>query len=209
MSPNPAVLTWPRPVAAGAGGFSFVGHASAPLKANVTNITIPLGEPASDRVIIVAVTSQYGSSVAGNAINGTTWTDDVYLRATSETTGNIFHYAISTGTTATLTYVTTSNAGRIGVGVWRATGGTVSLIDTDTGNASDFTVATGDLVVSSRYGAADTTWSGVTEQYDSVYAVATGRYTGGSIVATAAGTVSPRASGGLSLTQVSAVYRLS
>ena len=195
----------------GAGGFSFVSHTSTPAFGNTHSLTLDIGSPAPDRVVIFAISAQNGISGSA-AINGQTPVQDAWSTGLGSTVGGTYRAAVATGTTCVLTFSTSQPGSRVGVGVWRASGGTLDLVTTATGNAADLTVAAGDLVVTAKYANAETTWTGVPGAYDAVYALpqqTADRYTGAYVIAESAGTVSPRAAGGIGgLAQLSTVYRL-
>ncbi|MBL8713246.1 MAG: hypothetical protein JNM12_10120 [Alphaproteobacteria bacterium] len=160
-------------------------------QSSLTNITVGntysfasvgIGTAAADRLVIAAVRIQGGAEIDTVTIGGVTAT----LAAIDFDTG-IYYALVPTGTTATITVlVKTATSTSCSVGVYTLTG-YINAVPYDAGNISNAASHTvlsstwnvpldGVLVgVSGRTGTGTVTWSGASEDYDTVVETNCGR----------------------------------
>ena len=200
------VLASARRATGGGSSFGFLAGyqsaADAPTAWTLTGAT--LGAESADRVIIVAAVCQ--TTITSLTIGGVSATLDVQHAGGSSTRAWIGHASVPTGATGDVVVTFAAQSTRHGLGLWRASGGTLSLVGSGTGNALNLTVSAGDAVVCSRFATAATDWTGVVEDYDAIMEGGN-MHSGASIVASSGGTVSPRSSG-TQFAQAVAVFRL-
>lgn len=124
MSPNPALLTWPRPVAAGGSGTTgFVTSAGTSATTGTTTRTysdIAIGDAASDRNVIIVCHARsvniLSATIGGvSATLHASFTDGVLRTA-------IFSAVVTSGTTADIVVTHSSNPGGVVLGVYAAYG---------------------------------------------------------------------------------------
>lgn len=186
MSPNPAVLTWPRPVASGSLAVDYLTilYETSPTGPK-TWTGVAIGDADASRVIVVSVGYSGASTNAliSVTIGGVAATIHV-AKATTPVLA-IASASVPTGTTADITVTPTSGSpSRYHVGVWRIVGGPVSVVASGTNEYADTTThettlnaAAGGVIIAHGYGTGtDVTWTGVTERWDGLSEV---RSTGG------------------------------
>ena len=177
MSPNPAVLTWPRPVTAGGGDvtLTFIGGSSS-----LTGRDI--GAAASDRIVFVAYSARVYHATAPSSvtIGGVAATVDAIAFSYGE---NYFayvliaHATVPTGATATIDVTGHSAFVQAAAAlIWTLTGGTPTAYDTATAFAASTTatltvdataggIAIG-ACISGNDWAEGHTWAALAEDYD-------------------------------------------
>lgn len=175
MSPNPAILTWPRPVAAGGGAVDFL-HSAAWVGGKVTTFTftdVPLGDEATDRYIVVHCQSR-DFAILGCTINGEAATAIVSAHGPdgSANRGSLYWLQVSSGTSATVVVTQLIATARMQIGVHSLSGyGALSLAGYGSGTSVSCTIpntTAGDLIVGGAgiLEDADATWTGLTKTYD-------------------------------------------
>ena len=173
-------------------------------------LTIPVGAASASRTVIIAVTGQYMGAAADWRLNGAPLIVDARSSVSSQTTTTFVRAAVPSGTTAVLTLTTTRSNVTVGVGVW-TTGSAIALsswAEGLNGDGINLTVGAGHAVIAAKYGTAPVAWTGVDEQYDASTLDAQW-FSGGHIVTTASGVVSPRVTGGYAgLFALAAAYTL-
>lgn len=122
MSPNPAILTWPRAVAGGS-PLEFLGYYASDLDAaSYTFTDVPLGDPHADRTIILATHAHVGQGryMLSASINGVAATP-LYSRSGNSPL-RFWRVAVPTGATGSVYFNTNApkNYGG-GIGVYRTT----------------------------------------------------------------------------------------
>lgn len=175
MSPNPAILTWPRPVAGGGGtlSYEYVGPVSSSTSSLVTHTwtDVPIGAAAADRTLVLVVASRYGAGVGFGddvvEVGGIASTLDAH--SNSVYYASIHHIPYPTGATATITVTLGySNNQGVTVGIYRLTGAPVAVSDTYAGSSPYTASGTVDdvAIAGSIYNAAYT-WTGdLTKDYE-------------------------------------------
>jgi hypothetical protein len=160
---------------------TYTGNASNGTPTNPHTFTAAaIGTAAADRHVIVAATWSTAASVTnitGITVGGVAATiDATYYNATGPRGCTIARAAVPTGTTANVV-VTMSGAvpSRLGVGTWAVTGApSLALVDNDAAMFTDAAansltldaVADGVVIAHAHGGAADHTWTNLTERYD-------------------------------------------
>ena len=122
MSPNPAVLTWPRAVASGGAGSEYLTYSETFTGTTTrTFASLSFGAAASNRNIIVVAHSRAGGAVTGATIGGVTATvnatfTDGFARVA------VFSAVVPSGTSGSVVVTYASSPERSTVGVWAAYG---------------------------------------------------------------------------------------
>lgn len=155
-----------------------------------------IGTASADRVVVVAVFFNSGSSITCSAVTvgGNSATSIVSaVNAPAASTGaHLWAVNVTSGTTATIDVTLTGTSVRASIIVWTitGTGGSTTAHNTATSTSGDPTSTTvntlaGGCIIAAAYtansGTNSATWSGVTENVDAVPGAGTDNcYTGGS-----------------------------
>ena len=171
VSPNPAVLTWPRPVASAGLTLSYVGRTTIPWNYGTVSVAIPLGSAASNRHIIMVICERT-TSLTNVQLGGTSMTIDAQTSDLRRV--YIARLKLDSGEQATLSYSTGSQAEDAFVYTYTIVGpatlSKVSSVVVDNGNGSaDLSVSSvsGGCAIAGLHFGSDwgTTpvWSGLTQ----------------------------------------------
>jgi chitodextrinase len=159
---------------------TYAGNASngTPTKPH-TFTAAAIGTASADRHVIVAATWSGGgtTNITGITVGGVAATiDATYYNATGPRGCVIARAAVPTGTTADVVVTMSGTApSRLGVGTWAVTGApSLVLVDNDANMFTDAAansltltaVADGVVIAHAHGGAADHTWTNLTERYD-------------------------------------------
>lgn len=176
MSPNPALLTWPRPVGGGALTCSYVGATgSSANQQTYTFANVPIGTAAADRtVVVLAMTRASGArTVSSLTIGGTAATIDLnaanLVGSPNYETVAVTRLAVPSGDTANIVVTWSGVTLRCSIFVYTITGGAVAVADTGQGGAASGVVSTvvtgtaGGCIIAGGTGTDAHTWAGVTQ----------------------------------------------
>ena len=196
----------------------YAGNASAAASGSPQTLSnVPIGTAAADRYVIIAVALRTNgfqadaSAVTVASVSCTQVGTDVNSGKNHLPLWRT-NYPIASGTTADIA-VTYTNASNIGVATWAVTGlQSVTPTDTDstTTDAASVTstVSAGGIIVAAAYSvglsAGTHTWTGVTEDFDSLSVGASGSVSGGSLNSPGGGNISVSADG----TQTSSAFMM-
>ena len=193
MSPNPAVLTWPRSgvAAIATPGVTYRGHTvDTSDSTSYTLSGVSIGPADATRVVVISI---HGRTLAPTAvtIGGVTATLDVTAASTW-----VYRAVVPTGTTADIVITSSTTGMGVIVGVWSIVGYTVTVgqakVSSDANQSHSMTTTAGGALVAVAYVAATnvtTAFVGVGEDYD-VFSSASGvNGAGGHAYPTSAGTV--------------------
>lgn len=140
---------------------------------NATSYTFSgtdIGTAASDRLVVVgsvAAAASGGANVTSLTVGGSAATFDV--RASSGHTSELWHRAVTTGTTASIVVNYSANMVSCGIAVWALYGVNATPFDTATTTTSSTQIdipAGGIVVGNARIDPGSTTWTGATEDFE-------------------------------------------
>lgn len=172
MSPNPALLTWPAPVAAAGGELTFcAGYGLNQSTSSPTFTDVPFGPDVAGRtVLLVGFVWGSGATINGITVNAAAATMDA--TPTPNNSGAIvFAHATPTGATGSVVLGGNAVYARWGLGVWSFSG-PVSFGSAASGTTSaSVTGLPGGFVLAAQYGATlaeNPSWTNATQRFSGV-----------------------------------------
>lgn len=196
--------------AASVANVAYAGNTAAAASSSPQTLSsVAIGTAAADRYVVVAVALRASGGSQSDASAVTVGGVSCTQIGTDVNSGNNHlslwrtNSPIASGTTANVV-VTFTNAANIGAATWPVTGlqsTTPTDTDTTTTDAASVTstVSAGGIIVAAAYSvgisAGTHTWTGVTEDFDSLSVGASGSVSGGSLNSPGGGNISVSADG--------------